>query len=66
MLYDNHSYKKNWLGNLIPDDDVYYSKNIELFLSKKSVSSFIKNHFSKKYNIIKKRYFNEVALNLYE
>jgi len=59
MLYDNHPYKKNWLGKLNPNDDVYYSKNNKLIKSNKSVSSFIKKYFKKKQNTLKKRYFND-------
>jgi len=59
MLYDGHPYNKNWLGKLVPDDDVYYSKNSKLINSNKLVSAFIKKYFKKKHNILKKRYFNE-------
>jgi ABC-type multidrug transport system ATPase subunit len=59
MLYDNHSYRKNWFGKPVPDNDVYYSQNNKLLKSKRSVSFYIKSNFKKKQNIIKKRYFNE-------
>ena len=59
MLYDNHPYRKNWLGKPIPDKDVYYSKNNKLIKSTKLVASYIKKHFKKKHNTLKKRYFNE-------
>jgi len=59
LFYDNKPYETNWLGKLIPNTEVFFAGNSDIYNSSQSVGSFIINQFGNKKNVIKKRYFNK-------
>ena len=59
ILYENNRYKKNWLGNVQPPNDIFYTKNLSLNTPSIKISSYIADKFGKKKNIIKNRYFKD-------
>ena len=54
VLYDDMPHESNWLGNLVPSEEIFYTKNLS---SSSSILNLIKTKFGKKRNIIKNRYF---------
>ena len=58
VLYDDEPYQTNWLGKIIPNDEVFYSANPRIESSPKSVSNYVAGKFGKKKNLIENRYFN--------
>ena len=59
VLYENNTYKQNWLGKVQAPDDIFYTKNLSLSTPNSKISSFITDKFGKKKNIIKNRYFKD-------
>lgn len=58
VLYDDAPYQTNWLGKIIPHNEVFYSNNPELEKSSQTVSGYVAEKFVKKKNMIENRYFN--------
>ena len=54
VLYDDMPHESNWLGNLVPNKDIFYTKSLSNSIS---ILNLIKTKFGKKRNIIKNRYF---------
>ena len=59
VLYEDNTYKKNWLGKIQTPDDIFYTKNLSLNTPNSKISSYITDKFGKKKNIIKNRYFKD-------
>jgi ABC-type multidrug transport system ATPase subunit len=59
VLYDDIPHERNWLGNLVPNDEIFYTKS---FPNSSTILDIIKTKFGKKRNIIKNRYFTISAL----
>ena len=59
VLYEDNTYKKNWLGKIQTPDDIFYTKSLSLSTPSSKVSSYIADKFGKKKNIIKNRYFKD-------
>jgi len=56
VLYDDFAHETNWLGKLIPNEEIFYTKSLPNSLT---VFQLIKSKFGKKKNTIKNRYFVE-------
>ena len=54
VLYDDMPHESNWLGNLVPNEEIFYTKSLSNSIS---ILNLIKTKFGKKRNIIKNRYF---------
>tara|TARA_Y100000591_G_C21812665_1_gene688829 strand:+ start:214 stop:975 length:762 start_codon:yes stop_codon:yes gene_type:complete len=61
ILYDNKVFKKNWMGKIIPEENIFYSKDPIINGRRRTVSSYVSNYFKKKKNIIENRYFNKIS-----
>ena len=61
ILYDNRVFRKNWLGNIVPEKNIFYSKDPIINGRRKTVSSYVSKYFNKKKNIIENRYFNKTS-----
>ena len=59
VLYDDKVFKRNWIGKIIPEKNIFYSKDPIINGKRKTVSSYITNSFKKKKNIIENRYFTK-------
>ena len=55
VLYDDMPHESNWLGNLVPNEEIFYTKSLSNSIS---ILNLIKTKFGKKRNIIKNRYFS--------
>ncbi len=58
MLYDNSEYKKDWLGRIIPEKEIFYKNLDEKKYQNMSVKSFVNENLNKNSNIFIKRYFD--------
>ena len=54
VLYDDMPHESNWLGKLVPSEEIFYTKSLSNSIS---ILNLIKTKFGKKRNIIKNRYF---------
>ena len=59
ILYEDNTFKKNWLGKVQTPDDIFYTKSLSLKTPNSKVSSYIADKFGKKKNMIKNRYFKD-------
>ena len=59
VLYDDMPHESNWLGNLVPNEEIFYTKSLSDSIS---ILNLIKTKFGKKRNIIKNRYFTVSTL----
>ena len=49
VLYDDMPHESNWLGNLVPNEEIFYTKSLSNSIS---ILNLIKTKFGKKRNII--------------
>jgi len=66
VLYENNSYETNWLGKVVANKDVFYTKKIKLDNPNITISNYVTSLVGKKKKIIQNRYFNDVVANLFE
>ena len=45
ILYDNKVFKKNWMGKIIPEENIFYSKDPIINGRRKTVSSYVSIYF---------------------
>lgn len=62
MFYDDKEYKKDWLGRVIPEKEIFYKNLDERQYQKMSVKYFINENLNKNSNIFIKRYFDNTQL----
>ncbi len=62
MFYDDREYKKDWLGRVIPEKEIFYKNLDERQYQKMSVKYFINENLNKNSNIFLKRYFDNTQL----
>ena len=63
VLYENNSYETNWLGKVVANKDVFYTKKTKLDFPNTTVSNYVTNLVGKKKNIIQNRYFIDGGFN---
>jgi len=57
VLFDERPFKNNWLGKIISDQNIFYTKDPLINGYRKTVSGYISSKFKKKKNLIENRYF---------
>ena len=63
VLYENNSYETNWLGKVVANKDVFYTKKTKLDNPNTIVSNYVTNLVGKKKKIIQNRYFIDGGFN---
>ncbi|MBA66010.1 MAG: hypothetical protein CMG55_09445 [Candidatus Marinimicrobia bacterium] len=59
LLYDGNSYKKNWLGNIKKNDNIFSTNDPIHNGIGKTIANYISYKFPKKKNLIENRYFKK-------
>ena len=59
VLYDDKEYKKDWLGRVVPEKEIFYKNLDQKQYQNMSVESFINKNLNKNSNIFLKRYFDK-------
>lgn len=59
LLYDDKEYKKDWLGRVVPEKEVFYKNLDQKKYQKMSVENLINKNLNKNSNIFLKRYFDK-------
>ncbi|MFL2983749.1 MAG: ATP-binding cassette domain-containing protein [Candidatus Neomarinimicrobiota bacterium] len=59
VLYEDNYYQTNWLGKVIMNEDVFYTRKTKLDSPNTTVSNYVKSRVGKKKNIIQNRYFKD-------
>ena len=65
VLYDDKRYERNWLGRIVAQEEVFYSRYPEIHGSGQTVSSYISGKFEKKKNVLKIGILMKEALRIY-